>query len=214
MLRAPLPPDGSTIRVAEGDPSALSLHWLPPKASPGASLGRGGLAAFLLVWLCGWAFGEVTTLRQLLFQPATANQSFMLVWVTGWSVGGVMAMAVLVRTLLPATASSLRLTGEALSYREGRMPLTLPSRRAMADANLTSLASVFRRRAARVEIPRADARNPKLERVDGVLRLTVDRGADRITIGPGLREPELEWLHGILRDWVAERASPRAPSAL
>jgi hypothetical protein len=68
------------------------------------------------------------------------------------------------------------------------------------------------RKPANVEIARASVRNLRLERIDGSLRLTVDKGAERITIGAALGEPELEWLHGILRDWTPERGSSREPA--
>ena len=49
---------------------------------------------FLPVWLVGWAFGEVTVLRQLLSGSYSgAPDLFMLVWVTGWTLGGGWALA-------------------------------------------------------------------------------------------------------------------------
>jgi hypothetical protein len=49
---------------------------------------------FLPVWLAGWAFGEITVLRQLLLGPHSgAPDLFMLVWVTGWTLGGGFALA-------------------------------------------------------------------------------------------------------------------------
>lgn len=51
---------------------------------------------FLPVWLVGWAFGEVTTLRQVLTGSSIDGSSlFTLVWLTGWTLGGAWALAML-----------------------------------------------------------------------------------------------------------------------
>jgi hypothetical protein len=42
----------------------------------------------------------------------------------------------------------------------------------------------------------------RLDRVGERQRLTVDCGADRVEIGFALREPEREWLHGVLLAWL------------
>jgi hypothetical protein len=207
MSRAPLPPDGSAIRVAGDDPAALSLRWLAPRGP--ADIGSFVSESFLLLWLGMWAFGEALALRHLLPRVSTPPDPFLLVWLSLWTLGGLGVISVVVGAFLPATESSLRLTREALCYRAGRMP---PRVRAHRDTEAPDSVPMIPRRPAPIAIPRAEVRNPKLERVDGVLRLTVDRGADRIPIGPGLREPEPEWLHGILRDWIIDRDSPRAPS--
>jgi len=65
------------------------------------------------------------------------------------------------------------------------------------------------RKPIRVELPRASARNPKLVWIGAGLLLTIDHGADRIEIGTGLEDSDLEWLHGVLCDWVQERRSLR-----
>ena len=49
---------------------------------------------FLPVWLAGWAFGEVTVARQLIFGSG-APPVFLLVWLAFWTVGGAFAMAAL-----------------------------------------------------------------------------------------------------------------------
>ena len=65
------------------------------------SVGRFGGAAFLMVWLCGWALGEVlasAALYTLVFKaPDLRGGSappglFLLVWLTFWTFGGIMAM--------------------------------------------------------------------------------------------------------------------------
>jgi hypothetical protein len=82
-------------------------------------VGRFFSAAFLLVWLCGWAVGEAFALF-LLFNglvalltghpppgknqpldigPALAVGGFLLIWVTFWTIGGLAAIRELLRSL-------------------------------------------------------------------------------------------------------------------
>jgi hypothetical protein len=57
----------------------------------------GCVAAFMTVWLLGWAVGEVSAVRALFsmgtsFAPGSA---FLLIWLAGWTVGGVFAAGTL-----------------------------------------------------------------------------------------------------------------------
>lgn len=63
--------DGLTIRV----PSPKSVFVL----------------LFLLVWLCGWAFGEVRVIRQFM-TGEIRDPAFHIVWLLGWTAGGVSAL--------------------------------------------------------------------------------------------------------------------------
>lgn len=49
------------------------------------------LIVFLLFWLCGWLFGEVLAIRQLLAGTAGAP-GFLAVWLLGWTAGGGVAL--------------------------------------------------------------------------------------------------------------------------
>ncbi len=48
---------------------------------------------FLSAWLVGWAFGEVSVIRQLTNPTEKTPVLFLLVWLTGWTVGGTFAFA-------------------------------------------------------------------------------------------------------------------------
>ena len=54
------------------------------------------ILAFLTIWLCGWAFGEVTA--PIAFFTASHKQSgaaaFLLVWLCGWTLGGALVIYV------------------------------------------------------------------------------------------------------------------------
>jgi hypothetical protein len=157
----------------------------------------------------------VTVARHLFSGSDSGNvagsSTFMLAWLGAWTVGGIMAIATLWRLLRPGTESVLQLSPETLAYREGRGPVELPFSVFSGSDQLKMWKTLWRKPTS-AEIPRASVRNLKLERIEGTLRLTVDQGADRITIGADLGEPELEWLHGVLRDWIPERGSPREPA--
>ena len=61
----------------------------------------GCVAAFLTVWLLGWAAGEISALRAL-FSMGTSfvpGSAFMLIWLLGWTAGGVVAAGALLMTI-------------------------------------------------------------------------------------------------------------------
>ncbi len=204
MSRTPLPPEGSSIHVAD-ETSALSLSWIPPRSS---GVARGFVAAFMAFWLCGWAFGEVTVVRTLWRDSASTPSLFLLAWLGAWTLVGVFAVATIWRLLRPSSESTLRLSADALAYHEGHSPPALYGRGGLfGNRDQWEVPRALWRRRVKVEIPRAGVRNPKLERVGGELRLTIDHGADRVAIGRRLREPDLEWLHGVLREWIPDPGS-------
>ncbi|WP_141228380.1 hypothetical protein [Anaeromicrobium sediminis] len=51
------------------------------------------LTIFYMVWLGGWAFGEITVLK-MLFSGGESVGTFLLVWLTGWTMGGFFAIFV------------------------------------------------------------------------------------------------------------------------
>jgi hypothetical protein len=60
--------------------------------------------AFLILWICGWAFGEVTVIRQILFRhhpPGrhAPQEPFLFVWLAMWTVGGALALFTVLWTL-------------------------------------------------------------------------------------------------------------------
>jgi hypothetical protein len=46
------------------------------------------IVAFLAVWLVGWAFGEISAVRNLLRGGVNALDAFMGVWLVAWTIGG------------------------------------------------------------------------------------------------------------------------------
>ena len=53
------------------------------------------IVGFLTLWLCGWAFGEVTASTGLfttLWKGPGPGTAFLLVWLCAWTVGGAFAI--------------------------------------------------------------------------------------------------------------------------
>lgn len=53
------------------------------------------IVAFLLVWLGGWTFGEISVIRALLAPSVEGiwyEKIFLLVWLSGWTFGGGIAL--------------------------------------------------------------------------------------------------------------------------
>lgn len=99
-------------------------------------------AAFITVWLCCWALGEVKVLgllgngaialltghelngnpSRLQAAPALGVGAFLLVWVTFWTIGGIAAMAELLR--LVSSEETLSLDGDTIVIARRRGPFT------------------------------------------------------------------------------------------
>lgn len=54
------------------------------------------ILAFLIVWFCGWVFGEVFAIKTLFFDSAPNGVNvFMLVWLVAWTAGGAFAFSII-----------------------------------------------------------------------------------------------------------------------
>jgi hypothetical protein len=195
MKPLPPPPAGSCFEVDEDDLGRPRLSWLPPPAS---ILARGFPALFLLFWLCMWAVGEVAAATMLatmianLFaaQPGPIDffaMIFISAWLAFWTFGGIAAMAALWALIRPPRP-------ERLTFGEGELAYD-PGTSSASEVNTG-------RRGAVKTIALAELGKIKLVRLEGQQRLSIDHGADRIEIGPSLREPEREWLADVLRRWA------------
>src|SRR5688500_5672359 len=97
---------------------------------------RFGLAAFLGVWLCGWAAGEWFALRVLIAgvqsgQAWTVTShpaglmvgGFLILWTTLWTIGGVAALISFLRSV--AGVDRLIVTPEAWELERGIGPFSI-----------------------------------------------------------------------------------------
>jgi len=122
--------------------SSVSVDGASASLRPGG-MGRYFGAAFLLVWLGGWALGEAFALGFLFFivrsvvSPAAGTPwpipgadwiaggaagfvfLFLLIWLVLWTFGGIAAITELLRSLAGVDTVSVQMAGVALERRAG-----------------------------------------------------------------------------------------------
>jgi hypothetical protein len=190
------PPQNSCFIVDVDDDGRPRLRW-----SAKETWLRWFPVAFLFVWLCGWAAGEVAVLLTLLDLvpvqrgPGGGGTLFMVIWLTMWTLGGCAAMYAL-KTLVVRRPELLVFGSEGI-YHDPGTP-SVPLNRRWEDARAFWFPQKPR------TIRREGLGRFRLDRVGERQRLCVDMGADRIEIGRSLREPEREWLAGVLQGWAGQ----------
>jgi hypothetical protein len=166
-------PTGSVIDV--------TLSWPAP---PDSRLWRYVDRLLMVLLLCGWAWALVWPAGQL----ANGNVTFFLVGRVGfWTLCGGLCAWALLASFRPPRPESVRLESGVLRHDPGGR------RRCWARPGAEGP----------IQVARSDVRGFALERVDGQQRLYLDRGADRVEIGAGLRESDREWLFAVLQRWHA-----------
>ena len=188
------PPKGSAIRTqAEFD--GITLSWKRPTGGPF----RFFVVAFLIFWLCGWVLGLVAAATQIL---AGRGQTFVYIWLAMWTFAGVFVAGVVYRFLRPQIPESLTLKVDRFKYDTGLAPVDLSNMywmmRRKRPAN--PLAVLWPKRKI-YEFDRSRCPEFVLEGLGDDQRLRFDRGADRISVGDYLKEPEREWLAELLNRW-------------
>lgn len=175
-----------------------------PITGPSASLRPSGIgryfgAAFLLVWLGGWAIGEIVALGFLFLLARSVVGSiinvpwpipggewivggvtgfvflFLLIWLTLWTFGGIAAITELLRSLAGEDTVDVQLSGLELGRRAG------PFRRTR-------------------NFDRAQIRRVRLRRSDKAVVMDTASGTEMITKygTPDERHAVVEWLRGRL----------------
>jgi hypothetical protein len=198
------PPEGSCFVLEQTPEGLYRISW----KMPNLGCARYGVAAFLAFWLCGWAVGEFFAIGALTglwggvakAQPGDMCGSLFLIgWLGGWTLGGAFAIFALVNMLRPARPEAVTLGVEDVIHDPGS---GLTSWQPRQDSSHAAPMPTTGFRAKPRTISREQLQTLRLERVGERQRLTVDCGADRIEIGPALREPEREWLHQVLQTWA------------
>jgi hypothetical protein len=134
--------------------------------------------------------------RDLVTGSGPPSLVFLLAVLT---VGGGLAVWTLWAVIRPTRPESVRLEAEVLRYDPGRGPYD-PWRRSRLPVWGHPPAPPP---APAATVARSDIGGFVLEQVGGRRRLCLARGADRLEIGAGLREPDREWLFAVLRRWHA-----------
>ena len=191
-------PENSRIAVSGSsrDP-VISI----PYAKPPATFLPAG--AFLVFWLGGWAFGEISVVRQIATTPADASTAFLVFWLCAWTVAGGMAMLMVRRVFQRSVPETLSLDAGGLLYDSG----TPPFRMSYGVRSTPSWSSLFPKRTQR-KIDRSQLNSLRLRDGDTRNRLTVDVGAERVELARDATDVEREWLFKMIADryaLVAER---------
>jgi hypothetical protein len=196
-------PAGSIIEQRE-TAAGVTLAW----RLPGGDSSRFFSAAFILFWLCLWTFGGAMAALFLVTGAWGWAKLFLLAWLGLWAVGEVTAVCSLWALLRPPRPESVTLGAEAFRYDPGYLPTaeSADGRGAQPGSSLRWPGHWPARRSV-IEVARDEVKEFVLERVGERQRLCFDHGADRVEIGPCLREPEREWLWAVLESWRQGRPS-------
>jgi len=223
----PVPGAGEHLPLAievESDwDGVFRLRWQPN--SLGLISARRTTVVRLSAWILGWALGGAGLLL-----PTGA-----FLWVC-WKVGGgnvwlwfpLLALSFplwewasagrkAIRNLLPLlrgpTEEYLTLTRRALHYQPGSyfdVSRLIQLQEMFGQAMTWRPGRYFEGQAVRSgpphEVPLSELGAVRLERVDERPRLTIEHGGESFEVGPTLREPDREWLAGVLRTWAAAGA--------
>jgi hypothetical protein len=190
------PPSGSNISV--GMEGAVDVIIVPYETSPM----RYAVAAFMVFWLGGWAYGWHDVASKLL---SGNGNLFIVFWLTAWTVGGAAAVYTLYRMLRPIVPESFRLMPEGVRYDSGIPPVQMNYGAANQRRDWKSY---FPKR-IRADIDRQELQSLRLWQSALGNRLTVDVNVSRIDLARNASEIEREWLYKI----IAERYSLASPTA-
>ncbi len=189
-------PNGSQI-TTDLTPQGTKIQW----KNPDNPIYRFGVAAFLLFWLGGWVTGETTTAQKLWieFQQGKPLDSFLFFWLCGWTVGGVFAVTFLISLLRGAGRAQLLLGNFELVYKPGGIPVS-----SIFQRNRPQMSNPFKMLTGGKTITARKQEITKLQigYAGDQLRVTFDLGAQRVEVGEYLTEPEKEWLHKTIENWL------------
>jgi len=196
MMNMPNLPKNSQIQ-SKSELNGMTLFWQKPSSGPL----RYFVILFLCFWLCGWAFGFVSAGKELL--KGGGPGLFLAVWLAMWTVGGCFAGGMIYLLLRPQKPESITLASDRFKYDTGSAPMNFmnPYYMMRKKQNMMNPFSMMFQKRKTYELARGECPEFVLEGLGDDQRLRFDDGADRITIGESLKEPEREWLAQVLNAW-------------
>jgi len=194
-MNIPDQPKNSQIET-RSESDGVTLFWKKPTGGPL----RFFIIAFLVFWLCGWCVGFVAVIGKLL---SDGFSGFLAAWLGGWTIGGIFAVVMIYFLLRPAKPESITLERDRFLYDTGSAPMNFmnPYYMMRKKQNMMNPFSLMFQKRKTYEFFRAECPEFVLEGLGDDQRLRFDDGADRITIGETLKEPEREWLADVLNAW-------------
>ena len=191
----PEPTKNSQIQT-KYEVNGITLFWKKPSGGPF----RYFIILFLCFWLCGWVAGFVSAGSELL---SGKTSMFLAVWLAGWTLGGIFAGVMIYSLLRPQKPESATLEHNRFRYDTGSAPMNFmnPYYMMRKKQNVMNPFSMMFQKRKTYELSRSECPEFVLEGLGDDQRLRFDDGADRITIGECLKEPEREWLAEVLNKW-------------
>ncbi len=124
--------------------------------------------------------------------------AFLLFWLGGWTIAGIIVLGYLF-ALFKDGRSQLLLGNDKLVYKPGRIPIS-----SLFTANQRQTGNYFKILAGGKPIAagKYEITNLDIGYAGDRLRVTFDRGAERIEVGEYLSEPEKEWLYKAIGNWL------------
>jgi hypothetical protein len=163
---------------------------------------RYGVAAFMVFWLGGWAFGWHSAASQVF---SGNGNLFVLFWLGAWTVGGAAIIYTLYRMLRPIVSESFRLMPEGVRYDSGNPAVQMN----FGNTNQRPDWKSYFPKRVRIDIDRQQLQSLRLRQTVLGNRLTVDANISRLDLARDASEIEREWLYKI----IAERYSLAPPPA-
>lgn len=183
------PPENSTISVAtSGREQIVSIPYPKP---PAATYMAG---VFILFWLGGWAFGEISAAHQIITMPTGGATAFLVFWLCAWTIGGLFAVLMIRRVFQRSVPEVIKLEVGGLVHDPGIPPFKMPNSR-----YFPVWPTLFPKR-TELKIDRAQLKSLKLREGDTCNRLTVDAGAQRVELASAATDVEREWLFKLVSD--------------
>ncbi len=172
------PGQHQSYRISQGR-NGLEIT-IDPKRQAAQSL-------ILLLWLAGWAAGEIAVLRELTGSGDDGNRVMLVVFLAAWTLAGLMAARALLFSL--GGRERLRINSVELEH---RLEAPMVGRQKTYDMSRISNLRVGRAGPARYGRP-AD-RRPRKGRIRQAGRITFDYDGSPVSFGQNLSNEDAEAL--------------------
>lgn len=194
-MNATDPPANSQIKQRE-DMDGITYYW--KKSSMGFM--RIAMACFLCVWLVVWTSGLVNIISDAM-KPDL--ELFDLLFMAPFLLGELFGIYMLYILLRPDKPESVTLGAHTFKYDTGRAMMNMWNSYEMMRKKQTAMNpfAMLSPKRKIYKFDRPDCPEFVLEGFGDEQRLRFDDGADRVNIGEYLKEPEREWLAGLLITW-------------
>lgn len=154
---------------------------------------------FVIAWLGGWAFGEVSAVKQLLRGPPPGAAAFLVFWLCAWTLGGAYAVWIVRRIFQRPVPETLLVNAAGVTVDSGIPPLEIWTVQWFTRNSSQWKENTFPKRIVDTLPPRQLASLRLRETGEGN-RLTVDAGARRIEFAKAATDVEREWLFNVLTE--------------